>query len=394
MAKDITFGHDAGPGRSRGKIKMISPSALKKTLRLLRMGLFCAFLVLGCAGAGDYPENIILFIGDGMGVAHISAAKIARGNIHLERFSVSGLMTTHSASHLVTESAAASTALATGYKTNNRAISVSVDNSPLKTLFEYAKELGKSIGIVVTSSVTNATPAAFISHRADRRQQDDIAEQIANSDIDVLIGGGWAYFVPLSNEGSNRKDHKNLLTMLEARMPVILTDDKLSTNTDSRKLAALLAPEGLPKAADRDYSLARLTRFAVDILSKTRRGFVLMVEGSQIDWAAHDHDQQHLISELIDFDDAVGAGLDYAQKDRRTLIVVTADHETGGLAVLGGSIKNRQVTSTAFATTGHTAAMVPVFADGPGSSRFSGIQDNARIGQILIDLLLKKEIKY
>jgi len=372
---------------------MTSPLRLKKALRLFRTGLLCAFLALSCAADSDYPENFILFIGDGMGVAHISAAKIARGNIHLERFSVSGLITTHSASQLVTESAAAATALATGYKTNNRAVSVSAENSPLKTLFEYAKAQGKSVGVVVTSSVTNATPAAFMAHADDRRRQADIAEQIANSDIDVLIGGGWAYFVPDANEGSKRSDHKNLLAALETRMPVILTDDQLPAQTDSQKLAALLAPEGLPKAADRDYSLARLSQIAIEILSKNRRGFVLMVEGSQIDWAAHDHDQQYLISELIDFDEAVGGGLDFAQKDGRTLIVVTADHETGGLALLEGSNKNRQVTSTAFTTTGHTAAMVPLFAYGPGGTRFSGIQDNARIGQTLIELLLKRPLK-
>lgn len=371
---------------------MTFPLSLKTARRLFCMGLFCAFLLLGCARNDDFPENIVLFIGDGMGVAHITAAKIARGNINLERFSVSGLITTYSASQLVTESAAAATSLATGYKTRNRAVAVSVDNSPLKTLFEYAKVQGKSVGVVVTSSVTNATPAAFMTHAEDRNRQADIAEQIANSDIDVLMGGGWAYFVPGANEGSKRGDHKNLLTALEARMPVILTDDQLSARTDSRKLAALLAPEGLPKAADRDYSLARLTRIAIEILSKNRRGFVLMVEGSQIDRAAHDQDYEGIIAEMIDFDEAVGAALDFAQNDHGTLIAVTADHETGGLAVLDGSIKNRQVSSTAFATTGHTAAMVPIFADGPGSSRFSGIQDNARIGQTLIDLLLQKEL--
>jgi len=366
---------------------------LLKRLRLFHIGLVCAFLLLGCAADNDYPQNLILFIGDGMGVGHITAGKIARGNINLERFSVMGLVTTHSASQLITESAAAATALATGYKTNNRAISVSLEKTPLKTLFEYAKEQDKSIGVVVTSSVTNATPAAFMAHADDRRQQDDIAEQIANSSIDVLIGGGWAYFVPAANIGSKRKDQKNLLKQLEARMPLILTDDKLSAHVDARKLAALLSPGSLPKAADRDYSLARLTRTAIHILSKSRNGFVLMVEGSQIDWAAHDHDQQNLIEELIDFDDAVGAGLDFAQKNRRTLIVVTADHETGGVTVHDGSVQNRQVDSTAFTTTGHTAAMVPLFAYGPASTRFSGIQDNARVGKTLIELLLKKEIK-
>jgi alkaline phosphatase len=372
---------------------MTFPLGFLKTSRLFRIGLLFAFLVLGCAADNEYPENIILFIGDGMGVGHITAAKIARGNINLERFSVMGLVTTHSANRLITESAAAATALATGYKTNNRAISVSVDQEPLKTLFEYAKEQGKAIGVVVTSSVTGATPAVFLAHADDRRQQTDIAEQIANSDIDVLFGGGWAYFVPATTEGSKREDQKNLLATLETRMPLILTGDNLSAHTDTQKLAALLAPGGLPKAADRDYSLSRLTQTAIHILSKNRNGFVLMVEGSQIDWAAHNHDQQRLISELIDFDDAVGAGIDFAQNNRRTLIVVTADHEAGGLAVHGGSIQNRQVDSTAFTTTGHTAAMVPLFAYGPGSTRFSGIQDNAVVGQVLIKLLLKKKIK-
>jgi alkaline phosphatase len=368
---------------------MTSPLGVLKTSRLFRIGILFAFLVLGCAADNDYPENIILFIGDGMGVGHITAGKIARGNINLERFSVMGLVTTHSANRLITESAAAATALATGYKTNNRAISVSVDKEPLKTLFEYAKEQGKSIGVVVTSSVTGATPAAFLAHADDRRQQTDIAEQIANSDIDVLFGGGWAYFVPAATEGSQRKDQKNLLATLETRMPLILTDDKLSAHSDTQKLAALLAPGGLPKAADRDYSLNRLIQSAIHILSKNPNGFVLMVEGSQIDWAAH----EHLIAELIDFDDAVGAGLDFAQKNRRTLMVVTADHETGGVAVHDGSVQNMQVDSTAFTTTGHTATMVPLFADGPGSIKFSGIQDNARVGQALIELLLKKEIE-
>jgi alkaline phosphatase len=355
------------------------------------MGLFCVFLLLGCAADSDNPENIILFIGDGMGVSHISAGKIARGNINLERFSTVGLVTTHSANRLITESAAASTALATGYKTNNRAISVSVDKEPLKTLFEYAKEKSKSIGVVVTKSVTHATPAAFMAHADDRRQQTDIAEQIANSDIDVLIGGGWAYFVPGSDIGSKRKDQKNLLAVLETRMQVVLSNDELAAHIESPKLAALLAPRGLPQASDRDYDLSLLTQIAIHILSKNRNGFVLMVEGSQIDSAAHDHDPQYLIAELIDFDDAVGTGLDFAQKNGRTLIVVTADHETGGLAVHGGSIKDRRVASTAFTTTGHTAAMVPLFAYGPGSARFSGIQDNARIGQNLISLVLKRE---
>jgi alkaline phosphatase len=326
-----------------------------------------------------------------MGVAHITAGKIALGRLNLDRFAVTGLVTTHSENELITESAAAATALATGHKTYNRAVSVSADKKPLKTLFEFAEELGKSTGVAVTSAVTHATPAAFFAHIEDRRQQVDIAEQILNSGIDVLIGGGWAYFIPESNAGSRRQDNKNLLELLETRMPVVLSYDKLPGQ--GKKLAALLAPDGLPKSSDRDYSLAELTQEAMRILSKNLKGFVLLVEGSQIDWAAHDQDHEAIITEMIDFDGAIGTGLDFAQKHGNTLILVTADHETGGFAVHDGSMKAKQVTSSGFTTSGHTASMVPIFAYGPGSRNFSGIQDNARVGRKLIDLVLKREIK-
>ena len=352
-----------------------------------------ALFVIHCAAGDNYPKNIILFIGDGMGVAQITAAKIVQGKLNLERFAVMGLATTYSENNLITESAAASTALATGHKTDNRAIAVSADNEPLKTLFEYAQQQDKSTGMVVTSSVTDATPAAFVAHTADRGNQADIAEQIVNSGTDVLIGGGWSYFIPESNEGSRRKDKKNLLTTLESKMPVALSRDNLIPHAKQEKLAALLAPVGLPKAAERDYTLAELTGTAIGILSKNRHGFVLMVEGSQIDWAAHDQNPEEIISEMIDFDGAVGAGLDFARQNGNTLVVVTADHETGGFAIQDGSMETRQVTSSAFTTTGHTATMVPVFAYGPGSRIFSGIQDNARTGQSLIDLLLGGETR-
>ncbi len=365
-----------------------------KTACLFRTGLVLAFLLFGCYATDDAPQNIIVFIGDGMGVSHITAAKIAAGSLNLERFSVSGLVTTHSANRLVTESAAASTALATGKKTNNLAISVLPDSTSVKTLFEYAHEVSNATGMVVTSSVTHATPAAFIAHTDNRRKQADIAEQIVNSGIDVLIGGGWVYFVPASNEGSRREDDKNLLAALESRMPLVLAYDDISAHSDSNTLAALLAPDGLPKAADRDYSLAQLVQIAIGILSKNNKGFLLLVEGAQIDWAAHDKDAQNLISEMLDFDAAVGVALDFAQKQARTLIVVTADHETGGFAVHDGSIQNRQVSSTAFTTSGHTASMVPIFAYGPSSAEFSGILDNARVGQMLIDRLLKRKVSH
>ena len=160
---------------------------------------------------------------------------------------------------------------------------------------------------------------------------------------------------------------------------------------EHKKLAALLAPVNLPKAAERDYTLAELTEEAISILSKNRKGFVLLVEGSQIDWAAHDQNQGEIISEMIDFDGAVGTGLDFARQNGSTLIIVTADHETGGFAVHDGSMETRQVTASGFTTTGHTATMVPIFAHGPGSVTLSGIQDNAGVGQTLINLFFEQQ---
>jgi alkaline phosphatase len=364
---------------------------LKRPVCVYFILLLIAIILISCSAGAKYPKNIILFIGDGMGVAQITAGKIVQGKLNLERFSVMGLVTTYSENKLVTDSAAAATALATGHKTDNREIAVSPDNKPLKTLFEYAQEIGKSTGIVVTSSVTDATPAAFLAHTANRGNQADIAEQIVNSGINVLIGGGWAYFIPESNAGSRRRDKKNLLTALESKMPLVLSYDKLTSEGKQTKLAALLAPVGLPKAAERNYTLAELTKAAIGILLKNRKGFVLMVEGSQIDWAAHHQNQGEIISEMIDFDGAVGAGLDFAQQNGNTLIIVTADHETGGFAVLDGSMETRQVTASGFATTHHTATMVPLFAYGPGSATFSGIQDNTTVGKKIIDQLLNRE---
>jgi len=168
-----------------------------------------------------FPKNIILFIGDGMGVSHVTAGKIVKGVLNLESFRTLGLLTTHSRNAFITDSAAAATAMATGYKTDNGAISASSEKEPLKTVGEYAEENGKSTGIVVSCSVTDATPSAFVAHAVRRTQKDLIAEQIANSGIDVLFGGGWAYFVPKSVKVSRRTDEKDLIAILKKRMKVI-----------------------------------------------------------------------------------------------------------------------------------------------------------------------------
>jgi alkaline phosphatase len=257
------------------------------------------------------------------------------------------------------------------------------------TVLERAEEKGMSTGLVVTCSITHATPAVFAAHAPSRAMEEDIAGQLAAGGVDVLFGGGWGWFMPKSVDGSLRRDEADLLALLESRMPVARTAAELRALGEVEAAAALLAPQHLPAAGGRDVTLAELTGRAIEILSRNKKGFFLMVEGSQIDWAAHDNDSGAVIAETVDFDEAVGVVLDFAAEDGGTLVVVTADHETGGYAVLDGSIQHRAVERTAFASDGHTASMVPLFAYGPRSGRFGGIHTNAYIGEQLIRCIVE-----
>jgi alkaline phosphatase len=324
------------------------------------------------------PKNIILFIGDGMGLSQVTAAKVVKGKLEMERCPVTGLVMTWSGSSLVTDSAAAATALSTGVKTRNGVLGLTPDGQTLKNVTEYAEENGKSTGVAVTCSLTHATPAGFIVHVPSRKKDAEIAEQIAASDVDVLFGGGRDYFDPVLPE-------------LQKKMPVAFTTEefrKLGTPTNA---AAILYPVHPPYADDRTVSLKELTEKAIEILSQDKDGFFLMVEGSQIDWAGHKNDGTNVVSEVVDFDNAVGAGLDFAEKNGETLVIVTADHETGGFAVLGGSVENKTVDQTGFVYGEHTATMVPLFACGPGSAVFSGLHDNTDIGKTMIRLIHPSE---
>lgn len=335
-----------------------------------------------------YPKNIILFIGDGMGISQLSAAKVIKGSLYIEQFPVSGLLTTHSADSLITDSAAAGTALATGYKTNNGMISLLPDGTAVKTIIEYAIEKQMATGIVVSSSVTHATPAAFIAHINSRKKHNKIAEQITDIPLDVLFGGGFGYFIPQGFSGSLRNDNKNLVTRLNKHREVLKTEKDFLNFNSPGSVIGLFAKKHPEKAGVRQPGLAQLTRKAIEILSNNHKnGFFLMVEGSQIDWAGHQNNQTYLINEMIDFDDAIGIGLHYAEKSPETLIIVTSDHETGGFAIHSGSIEKKQISHSSFASTHHTAAMVPIFAYGPGSTLFSGVHDNTYIGKSLIQII-------
>ncbi len=334
----------------------------------------------------ESARNVILLIGDGMGVSHITAAKIVAGSLNMDRFTTAGLVTTYPAGRLVTDSAASATAVATGFKTSNGTISISPQGDTLKTALEYAESAGKSTGLVVTCAVTHATPAAFASHVGNRNDYQDIALQMARSEVDVMFGGGWGYFVPSSQEGSLRQDELDPMAQLESRMPVVYSaSDLLSLNGPAG--CAFIAANHPGDADERGITLSQMVQKALDMLSDDADGFFLMVEGSQIDWAAHDGDKDGIIREVLDFDGAVGTALDYASADGNTLVIVTADHETGGFAVHDGSVEDRQVTEAGFTTGSHTASMVPLFAYGPGCWAFGGIMDNTSVGRMLIEIL-------
>jgi len=260
-------------------------------------------------------------------------------------------------------------------KVKNGAISLDADGQPLKTALEYAEEKKKATGLVSTCAVTHATPAGFAAHVPSRGQQVAIAEQMAVSGVDVLFGGGLNYFTPTNNPS---------LPALQKEMNVALTTEDFRKIKTPKKAAALLYPKHPPIASQREVPLAELTAKAIEILAQDKDGFFLMVEGSQIDWMGHQNNGTNLVAEVVDFDDAVGVGLDFAEKNGETLVIITADHETGGFALLGGSVADKAVSKTGFVHKGHTASMVPLFAYGPGSEEFSGILDNTDIGKTMI----------
>ena len=327
------------------------------------------------------PKNIILMIGDGMGTAEIYAALTAtHDKLNIARCPVSGFVRTFSADNYITDSGAAITAYATGHKTNNGYISVSPAGEKLQTILEIAEKHGLASGLVATSAITQASPAGFIAHTSNRGNMDDIALDFLNTDIDVFIGGGY-------NNFARRKDSLNLTDSLRAHGYFVARDLRDVDLPNVTKLAALLADVHLPRmASGRGTMLPDATEMAIRIVKRNKKGFFLMIEGSQIDWAGHDNNLDYMVEETVDFDKAVGKALDFAVKNGETLVIVTANHETGGLALTGGDIRKGTVSGS-FALKDHTAVMVPLFAFGPGSELFGGIMDNTAVNRKCMTLL-------
>ena len=322
-----------------------------------------------------------------MGINYVSASVLSLKNDPFRRFTSSGFSVTCSADKLITDSAPGATAISTGYRTNSLVISLNPKtNEPMFTIFELAEKLNKSTGIVVTSSITHATPAAFIAHVKNRNMELEIAKQFLNRKLDVVIGGGKKYFTPKSL-GGDRTDELNLITSITNNgYKYYDSYNKLKNNKPGNKFYALFEPAGLPKSSDRDYSLGDVVKIALGYLSKQSNGFVLMIEGSQMDWAGHQNNQDYLLSEMEDFNTAVNTALDFAEKNGETLVIVTADHETGGMNIIGGDADGCNLDMK-FSIKDHTADMVPIFAKGPGEEEFRGVMDNFMIGRKLFKLL-------
>ena len=358
---------------------------MKKTKTLLLLAVITAVLA-SCAPTSKlsakkqgHVRNVILMIGDGMGLSHVYAAMtVSELPLNIERSTVTGLQKNYSSDNYVTDSGASGTAIATGTKTNNGAIGVDSKGNRVRSILEIAEANNRSTGLISTSSLTHATPASFIAHQSSRGSYENIAMDFIKTDVDVLIGGGYDHF-------ANRADKLNLLDTLRARnYEVVNSLDKVLKSTSS-KLAGLIAPVHNPyRLKGRGNMLPTSTGKAIEILNRNRVGFFLMVEGSQIDWAGHANAADTLIDETLDFDQAIGVALDFAEDDGHTLVIVTGDHETGGVTLLNGDLNSNSV-SLHFSTTDHTGIMIPVYAFGPGAEKFSGIYENTDIFKKILE---------
>src|SRR5690606_36440978 len=238
-----------------------------------------------------------------------------------------------------------------GVKTYNGAIGVGPDGKPLPTILEIAEEKGLATGMVATCSITHATPASFIAHQASRSQDEDIAMDFLATDIDVFIGGGRKFF-------ANRADGVNLIDSLEVRNYQIANSIQEVQQIKSGKLAAFLADEQQSRFSEgRGDELVRSTEVALNLLKTNKKGMFLMIEGSQIDWGGHSNNTQYIVEEMMDFDNAIGNALEFAKADGNTLVIITADHETGGFTINKGSTDTGMVEGK-FTTGSHTGVMI------------------------------------
>ena len=318
-----------------------------------------------------FPQSIIFIIADGTGIGQYTLSYYANENFPYRQFQHIGLVATHPDDGLkkVTDSASSGTALSTGKKTYNGAIAVDHDGAPIKTVMEIAKDYNMSTGVVVTSTVSHATPASFLTHIDYRKKEAEIARQLAKSEADVIFGGGakfWSHDVLVDLEKNNGQY-------------IIELDDPYDP---SRRLVGLFNADALePHHEGRNPTTTDMTIKALDILDNNTEGFFLMVEESQVDWGGHSNDAEYIRGEMESLSDLVEMCLNYQREHPEVLVVLTSDHECGGVAVHDADNGNLDIQ---FTSDYHSANFVPVWASGPGSNYFDAMMDNTDIGNQLI----------
>ena len=352
-------------------------------------------------------KNVILLIGDGMSASQITSYRLLKegpnGRIAVDNFPISGIVLTHSADAIITDSASSATAYSTGSKTKNGFLGVDQEGRILENLTEKLDNFGFVSALISTSEVTHATPAAFSSHVDSRRNTDEISSQMLESKVATILGGGRKFFLSAEN-GGKRKDKRDLLEEAKKSHKILIHKHELDISgiTPSDRILGLFADEHLrdeenPENHSSEPTLTEMLRFSLDraeaAIDDQCRGSFIMVEGSQVDWAGHANNIDYLERELKEFDEATRYALEYAKKNPDTLVVVTADHETGGLLIepialsyyTGNNIKFS--FNTAIGGGSHTGVPVPIYAYGPGSLNFSGTLDNTDVYRAILSAL-------
>lgn len=334
---------------------------------------------------GKKVKNVILMIGDGMSLMHVYTAWTAnRGKLWLENAQATGLSKTWAVKKLVTDSGSGGTSLATGVKTVYHAVGVDPEGKPLTSLVDVAKELGKDAGMAVTCRLWDATPCDFCSHNIDRDKEEELVGDYPTSGVDFVFGGGAQKF-------TNRKDGRDIFKELQKKgYHVSRTLDDFFAYDKNSRIFAVPYDKDTPLPDERGDLLARASMKGISLMNQNKNGFFMMIEGSQLDDYGHFNQLDLLMKETLDFDQTVGEVMKWAAKDGETLVVVTADHETGGLTLVNGNKEEGRV-ECCFSSKDHTGAMVPVYAFGPGAENFTGIFENTDVFKKIKKLMTEGE---
>lgn len=337
------------------------------------------------APKGKKVKNVILMIGDGMSLMHVYTAWAAnRGKLWLENAQATGLSKTWAVKKLVTDSGSGGTSLATGVKTVYHAVGVDPEGKPLTSLVDVAKELGKDAGMAVTCRLWDATPCDFCCHNIDRDKEEELVGDYPTSGVDFVFGGGAQKF-------TNRKDGRDIFKELQKKgFHVSRTLDDFFAYDKNSRIFAVPYDKDTPLPDERGDLLARASMKGISLMNQNKNGFFMMIEGSQLDDYGHFNQLDLLMKETLDFDQTVGEVMKWAAKDGETLVVVTADHETGGLTLVNGN-KDEGRVECCFSTKDHSGAMVPVYAFGPGAENFTGIFENTDVFKKIKKLMTEGE---